>query len=98
MPTLLGLPQGPRQRPTVGFYGGAVSYERGTPVAGSDWDVVDAQSVRARPHLPPWRHSYERTRPLIVGDRSVFCRAVGVDHSMCTTFTFVRLIDFRAAD
>ena len=29
----LGLPQGPRHRPTVGSLGGAVSYERGNPVA-----------------------------------------------------------------
>ena len=31
-PPPLGTPQGPRHRPTVGSYGGAVSYERGTPV------------------------------------------------------------------
>jgi len=28
----LGAPYGPRRSPTVGFYGGAFSYERGTPV------------------------------------------------------------------
>jgi len=31
-PSPLGPPQGPRHTPTVGFYGGLVSYERGTPV------------------------------------------------------------------
>ena len=29
---LLGPPYGPRHGPTVGSYGGAVSYEQGTPV------------------------------------------------------------------
>ena len=29
-----GLPEGPRRGPTGGSYGGAVSYERGTPVGG----------------------------------------------------------------
>ena len=29
-------PQGPRHSPTVGSQGGAVSYERGTPVVGSE--------------------------------------------------------------
>jgi len=32
-PPPLGSPQGPRQRPTVGSWGKAVSYERGTPVS-----------------------------------------------------------------
>ena len=32
LPTPLGLPQGPRHGPTVGSYGVAVSYKRGTPV------------------------------------------------------------------
>jgi len=31
-PNPLGPPEGPRHSPTVGSYGGAVSYERGTPV------------------------------------------------------------------
>ena len=31
-PTPLGTAQGHRHRPTVGFYGEAFSYERGTPV------------------------------------------------------------------
>ena len=31
-PPLLGTPQSPRQSPTVGSYGGAVSYGRGTTV------------------------------------------------------------------
>jgi len=31
-PTPLGPPQGPRHRPTVESLGGAVNYERGTPV------------------------------------------------------------------
>ena len=32
----LGLPQGPRHSPTVGSYGGAISYERSTPVPPQD--------------------------------------------------------------
>ena len=40
-PTPLGLPPGPRHRPTVGSYGGAVSYRRGTPVTSNDvWQVL----------------------------------------------------------
>ena len=35
-PTRLGLPLVPRHRATVGSYGGAVSYARGTPVCTSD--------------------------------------------------------------
>ena len=31
-PPPLGPPWGPRHRSTVGFFGGAVSYQRGTPV------------------------------------------------------------------
>ena len=32
-PSPLEPPQGPRHTPTVGSYGGLVSYERGTPVS-----------------------------------------------------------------
>ena len=35
-PPSLGPPQDPRHRPTVGSYGGAFSYERGTPVAPTE--------------------------------------------------------------
>jgi len=31
-PPPLGLPEGPRHRPTVGSWGGVVLYERGNPV------------------------------------------------------------------
>jgi len=40
-----GSPSGPRHSPTVGSYGGAVSYERGTPVDGRR----QARRVRAAP-------------------------------------------------
>ena len=35
-PTLLGPPQHPRHRPTVGFWGGAFSFKRGIPVTQKD--------------------------------------------------------------
>jgi len=36
-PTPLGPPQDPRHRPTVGSYGVAVSYTRGSPVTCAYW-------------------------------------------------------------
>ena len=41
-PPPLGPPEGPKHSPTVGAKGGAVSYERGTPVNPEPWsDYAD---------------------------------------------------------
>ena len=42
-PAPLGSPQVPRHRAPVGSYEGGVSYERGTPVADTDQQVVNEQ-------------------------------------------------------
>ena len=52
-PHLLGPPKGPRHRPTAKSYGGAVSYEEGTPV------------TRANVAAAGNRHVYYRVTSLI---------------------------------
>ena len=38
-PSPLGPPEGPRHSPTVGSYGGTVSYERGDPCRGARYPL-----------------------------------------------------------
>jgi hypothetical protein len=44
--TLPGPPKDPRHRPTVGSWGGALSYERGTPVL----EIKDTPRLRVLRH------------------------------------------------
>jgi hypothetical protein len=51
----LGPPQGPRHIPTEGYWGGAVSYERGAPVGALGPDAVRHVGEGAQDHVGPHR-------------------------------------------
>ena len=54
-PPPLGPPSGPTDSPTVGSYGEAVSYGRGTPVQSLRLTAIPLQGYLGHKKLPPPR-------------------------------------------